>query len=286
MTAGTDGVLLRLSEIAVDYGSGRKRTRVVHEVGFEIPAGRTMGLVGESGSGKTTIGKAILGMVPIAGGSVEFEGRDITRARGTQRRALGARRQVVFQDPYSSLDPTKTIGYTLAEPCLTVARPDRMSREQIAERMGGLLERVGLGRDAARRFPAQFSGGQRQRIAIARALMLSPRLIVCDEPVSALDLSVQAEVLNLLAEVQRDLGLSMLFISHDLSVVRHISHEVVVLRAGRIIEQGSARKVYEDPTDRYTRALLAAAPVPDPDEQQRRREARWALAQEEETPCP
>jgi ABC-type glutathione transport system ATPase component len=271
-------MLLRVADLAVDYGTGRRRRRVVEGVGFDIPAGRTVGLVGESGSGKTTIGRAILGMVPIAGGTVEFEGRDITRLRGAERRALGSRRQVVFQDPYSSLDPTKTIGYTLAEPCATLPAGERMTREQIGARMGALLERVGLGPDAARRYPAQFSGGQRQRIAIARALMLSPRLIVCDEPVSALDLSVQAEVLNLLAEVQRDLGLGLLFISHDLTVVRHISHEIVVLRAGRIVEQGPAQRVYDEPRDDYTRALLAAAPVPDPDEQSARREARRALA--------
>jgi ABC-type glutathione transport system ATPase component len=271
-------MLLRVADLAVDYGTGRRRRRVVEGVGFDIPAGRTVGLVGESGSGKTTIGRAILGMVPIAGGTVEFEGRDITRLRGAERRALGSRRQVVFQDPYSSLDPTKTIGYTLAEPCATLPAGERMTREQIGARMGALLERVGLGPDAARRYPAQFSGGQRQRIAIARALMLSPRLIVCDEPVSALDLSVQAEVLNLLAEVQRDLGLGLLFISHDLTVVRHISHEIVVLRAGRIVEQGPAQRVYDEPRDDYTRALLAAAPVPDPDEQGARREARRALA--------
>jgi ABC-type glutathione transport system ATPase component len=271
-------MLLRVADLAVDYGTGRRRRRVVEGVGFDIPAGRTVGLVGESGSGKTTIGRAILGMVPIAGGTVEFEGRDITRLRGAERRALGSRRQVVFQDPYSSLDPTKTIGYTLAEPCATLPAGERMTREQIGARMGALLERVGLGPDAARRYPAQFSGGQRQRIAIARALMLSPRLIVCDEPVSALDLSVQAEVLNLLAEVQRDLGLGLLFISHDLTVVRHISHEIVVLRAGRIVEQGPAQRVYDEPRDDYTRGLLAAAPVPDPDEQSARREARRALA--------
>jgi ABC-type glutathione transport system ATPase component len=281
MTASAPEPLLEVSQLSVDYGVGRRRTRVVHDVDLTIPPGRTLGLVGESGSGKTTIGKAILGMVPVAAGRISFEGRDITRPGSAERRTLGARRQVVFQDPYSSLDPTKTIGYTLAEPCTTVARAERMTREQIGERIASLLTRVGLGSDAARRYPAQFSGGQRQRIAIARALMLSPRLVVCDEPTSALDLSVQAEVLNLLAEVQRDLGLSLLFISHDLSVVRHISHEVVVLRGGRIVERGEAGELYQNPQDDYTRALLAAAPVPDPDEQRRRREARRALAEKE-----
>ncbi|PRY13050.1 ATP-binding cassette domain-containing protein [Kineococcus rhizosphaerae] len=273
--------LLRVRDLAVDYGTGRRRTRVVHGVGFDIAPGRTLGLVGESGSGKSTIGGAVLGLVPVAGGSVEFEGRDLATLSRPERRALGARRQVVFQDPYSSLDPTLTIGASLAEPCATLPAAERMTRAQVRDRTAALLQRVGLGPDAALRYPAQFSGGQRQRIAIARALMLSPRLVVCDEPVSALDLSVQAEVLNLLTEVQRDLGLSLLFISHDLSVVRHVAHEVAVLRAGRIVEHGPAQRVHEDPQDPYTRALLAAAPVPDPDEQQRRRELRRALAEQQ-----
>lgn len=273
--------LLAVSDLGVDYGTGRRRHRAVEGVGFEIPVGRTLGLVGESGSGKSTIGKAVLGLVPVAAGTIRFEGRDLARLSRRERLALGARRQVVFQDPYSSLDPTRTIGYTLAEPCRSAPRPDRMTPQQITERMGALLSRVGLAPDAAERYPAQFSGGQRQRIAIARSLMLSPRLIVCDEPVSALDLSVQAEVLNLLAEVQRDLGLSLLFISHDLTVVRHISHEIVVLRGGHVVERGPADRVYEYPEDPYTQALLASAPVPDPEQQQLRRDARRALAEQE-----
>jgi ABC-type glutathione transport system ATPase component len=205
---------------------------------------------------------------------VLFEGRDISRMSRGERRALGAQRQVIFQDPYSSLDPSKTIGYTLAEPCRIVPREQRMSAAEITDRSAMLLHRVGLTEDAAQSYPPQLSGGQRQRIAIARSLMLSPRLIVCDEPVSALDLSVQAEVLNLLSELQRDLGLSLLFVSHDLSVVRHISHSIAVLQAGRIVELGTAEQVYERPREEYTRSLLAAAPVPDPAEQRARREER------------
>ncbi|THG31593.1 ATP-binding cassette domain-containing protein [Naasia lichenicola] len=275
--------ILEVEDLAVDHGVGRKRKRAVNGVSFSIPTGSTLGLVGESGSGKTTTGMAILGMLPIASGRVLFEGRDITAIPRGEQRALGARRQVIFQDPYSSLDPTKTIGYTLAEPCRIAARADRMSAAQIAERQAMLLQRVGLSPDAARRYPAQFSGGQRQRIAIARALMLSPRLIVCDEPVSALDLSVQAEVLNLLVELQRDLGLSLLFISHDLSVVRHISHSIVVLRNGAVVEQGPAGRVYDEPADQYTRSLLAAAPVPDPAEQQARRDERHRRRMEDDS---
>ncbi|MEF2977179.1 ATP-binding cassette domain-containing protein [Subtercola sp. YIM 133946] len=266
--------ILEVTDLAVDHGSGRRRKRAVDHVSFTIAAGTTLGLVGESGSGKTTTGMAILGMLPIAGGSVLFDGRDITGMRRSERRALGSERQVIFQDPYSSLDPSKTIGYTLAEPCRIVPRERRLSTAEIADRSAMLLRRVGLSDDAARRYPAQFSGGQRQRIAIARALMLSPRLIVCDEPVSALDLSVQAEVLNLLLELQRDLGLSLLFISHDLSVVRHVSHTIAVLQGGQIVEQGPAQQVYEHPQNDYTRTLLAAAPVPDPREQRLRREER------------
>jgi len=266
--------ILQVSDLVVDHGSGRRRKRAVDGVTFDIPTGTTVGLVGESGSGKTTTGMAILGMLPIARGRVQFEGRDISTMPTRERRKLGARRQAIFQDPYSSLDPTKTIGYTLAEPCRIAHRDGRMSKAQVAERAAMLLHRVGLSPDAAQRYPAQFSGGQRQRIAIARSLMLSPQLVVCDEPVSALDLSVQAEVLNLLAELQRDLGLSLLFISHDLSVVRHIAQSIVVLQAGRIVEQGDAAKVYDDPREDYTKALLAAAPVPDPAQQRARREER------------
>jgi ABC-type glutathione transport system ATPase component len=266
--------ILEVTDLVVDHGTGRRRKRAVDGVSFSIPAGSTMGLVGESGSGKTTTGMAILGMLPIASGRVLFEGRDISRMSRGERRALGAQRQVIFQDPYSSLDPSKTIGYTLAEPCRIVPREQRMSAAEITDRSAMLLQRVGLSEDAAHRYPAQFSGGQRQRIAIARSLMLSPRLIVCDEPVSALDLSVQAEVLNLLSELQRDLGLSLLFVSHDLSVVRHISHSIAVLQAGRIVELGTAEQVYERPREEYTRSLLAAAPVPDPAEQRARREER------------
>jgi ABC-type glutathione transport system ATPase component len=266
--------ILEVTDLVVDHGTGRRRKRAVDGVSFSIPAGSTMGLVGESGSGKTTTGMAILGMLPIASGRVLFEGRDISRMSRGERRALGAQRQVIFQDPYSSLDPSKTIGYTLAEPCRIVPREQRMSAAEITDRSAMLLQRVGLSEDAAHRYPAQFSGGQRQRIAIARSLMLSPRLIVCDEPVSALDLSVQAEVLNLLSELQRDLGLSLLFVSHDHSVVRHNSHSIAVLQAGRIVELGTAEQVYERPREDYTRSLLAAAPVPDPAEQRARREER------------
>ncbi|MEO5535351.1 MAG: ABC transporter ATP-binding protein [Pseudolysinimonas sp.] len=248
--------IVAVTDLAVDFGSGRTRRRVIEGVSFEIFPGRTLALVGESGSGKTTIGMAVLGLVPAAEGSVEFDGNVIANLRARERRALGRERQVVFQDPYSSLDPTKTVGYSLLEP----ARAHGMDRAAARTRAFELLARVGLDAVAALRYPAQFSGGQRQRIAVARALMSSPRFLVCDEPVSALDLSVQAEVMNLLTSLQRELGLAMLFVSHDLAVVRQISDEIVVLQHGRIVERGPAETILTDPTNPYTRRLIDAAP--------------------------
>jgi ABC-type glutathione transport system ATPase component len=267
--------LLEVTDLVVEYGTGRQRNRAVDTVSLQIHPGETLGLVGESGSGKSTIGQAILGLVPTTSGSIHYDGRQIAGVGRRARRGLTGELQVIFQDPYSSLDPTKTIGYTLREP-LRVHRPhERQSHSASIEAM---LTRVGLNADAASRYPSQFSGGQRQRIAIARALIVSPRLVICDEPVSALDLSIQAEVMNLMAELQRELALSYLFISHDLSVVRHISDRVVVLKGGQIMEQGDATQIYESAQHPYTRALLAAAPVPDPDEQRARNEARLRAA--------
>lgn len=263
--------LLEIDDLSVAYRRGRRTNVAVSGVSFDVGAGETVGLVGESGSGKSTIGKAILGLVPVHSGRLRFAGEDITAATASRRRGLTRDLQVVYQDPYSSLDPTKPIGYTLAEP---VQVHDPGPREAVRHRVVEMLRRVGLDGDAARRYPAQFSGGQRQRIAVARALILSPRLVVCDEPVSALDLSIQAEVINLMARLQREIGASFLFISHDLTIVRHISDRVVVLKDGRIVEQGDADAVYANPQHAYTERLLAAAPVPDPDEQARRNEAR------------
>lgn len=247
----------------------------VDNVGFRVGPRETVGLVGESGSGKTTIGRAILGLTPITSGSVIFGGKDITRAARRQRRELAADLRVVFQDPYSSLNPTRTIGATLAD---AVRSQKDVTALAAQKSMRVLLEKVGLDPDAVNRYPTHFSGGQRQRIAIARALMPSPKLVICDEPVSALDLSVQAQVINLLRELQQDLGLSYLFIAHDLAVVRHISHRIVVLYRGRIMEHGDAAAVYDRPRHPYTQALLAAAPVPDPETQARHRAARRASA--------
>ena len=225
-------------------------------------------------------GRVILGLTPATSGRVVFDGEDITHTTSARRRMLGRHIQVVFQDPYGSLNPARTIGDTLAEPLLGERS---LSRQDIAQRIAEVLQRVGMPADTAERYPGQFSGGQRQRIAIARAVIAKPRLIVCDEPVSALDLSVQAQVLNLLKELQQSMGLAMLFISHDLTVVRHVSHRTVVLYHGDIVEQGEAGRVHDHPQHPYTRALLAAAPVPDPLIQRERRAqfelARQAMAQ-------
>jgi len=265
--------LLVVDDLTVEYRVGPRKPpfRAVDTVSLAIAAKETLGVVGESGSGKSTIGRAILGLVPVAGGRVIFAGRDITRATYKERRRLSADLQVVFQDPYSSLNPACTIGQTLSESLRPHGLP---SKAEVASRVASMLEQVGLPVDAAKRYPAQFSGGQRQRIAIARALMVGPRLVICDEPVSSLDLSVQAQVLNLLAELQDALKLSYLFISHDLPVVRHVSHRIAVVYRGRLMEHGAASQVYDHPAHPYTAALLAAAPLPDPELQRRGRSTR------------
>ncbi|CAH0175473.1 Oligopeptide transport ATP-binding protein OppF [Microbacterium oxydans] len=254
MTAQTP--VLDVAGLAVDYGSGRRRSHAVTGVSFSVARGRTLGLVGESGSGKTTIGMAVLGLVPVVAGEIRFFGRPVHDLSARRRRELGKVRQVIFQDPYSSLDPLRTIGYSLTEP----ARFHGMSASAALERARELVRKVGLDESALSRFPAQFSGGQRQRIAIARALMTEPEFIVCDEPVSALDLSVQADVMNLLTSLQKEFGLSLLFISHDLTIVRQISDDIIVLRAGEIVEAGPTEQLFADPRDPYTRALLASVP--------------------------
>ncbi len=269
--------LLEVRSLRAAYPAGWGRSvTVLKDISFSIARGETLGLVGESGSGKSTVGRIILGQMTATDGSVIFDGEDITRAAGRRRRQLGRDIQVVFQDPFGSLNPARTIGQTLAEPLL--ATGERRSHE-IRERISCVLAQVGLPADMAVRYPDQFSGGQRQRIAIARAVIGRPRLIVCDEPVSALDLSVQAQVLNLLAELQRSMQLSLLFISHDLAVVRHVSQRIAVLHQGAIVEQGDAAAVVEHPRHPYTRALLEAAPVPHPLRQRERRE-RWLRARE------
>ncbi len=251
------GPLLELDHVGVEFRRwfGAEPFRAVDDVSLAIAPGETLGLVGESGSGKTTLSRAALGLVPLSSGTIRFDGHDITPRSARTARALSRDIQVVFQDPYSSLNPTRTIRTSLMEP-LSVHR--EFSRKDAAARAIELIERVGLPADALERYPGDFSGGQRQRIAIARALMISPRLLICDEPLSALDLSVQAQILNLLMDLQRELGLSYLFISHDLAVVRHIAHRVTVLHHGRVMEEGTAEQVCEHPEHEYTQRLVAS----------------------------
>ena len=270
--------LLDVQGLDVVYRRRGLRTRehkAVMDVDLSILRGRTLGLVGESGSGKSTIGRAVVGLVSPARGRILFEGQDLAGVSKRARRDLSARIQMIFQDPYSSLNPSKTIEESLREP-LEFHR--RLSTADAAAKVRGLLDHVGLPSDTARRLPRDFSGGQRQRIAIARALAVDPELIVCDEPTSALDLSTQATVLNLLLELQRELGLTYLFISHDLAVVRHVSHEVAVLKEGRIVESGPASVVTSAPTEDYTKQLILASPIPDPIGQRARRSEFQLLA--------
>jgi ABC-type glutathione transport system ATPase component len=258
--------LLDVRELRVTYpGPHGARVHAVDGVSLSLCRGETLGLVGESGSGKSTIGNTILGLAPPDSGQILFDGSDITHATPRRRRELGRHLQIVFQDPYGSLNPSRTIGQTLAEPLRWGGEAaGRLGPRAAAGRVAGILERVGMPADAASRYPAHFSGGQRQRVAIARALIQEPALLICDEPTSALDLSIQAQILNLLLDLQHQLGVAYLFISHDIDVVRHMSHRTAVLRNGRIVEQGPTSQVTEQPSHQYTQALLAAVPMPDP----------------------
>jgi ABC-type glutathione transport system ATPase component len=267
--------LLRVEDLDVVYGSGRRANPVLRDVSVEVGRGETLGLVGESGSGKTTLGRAVLGLVPAAAGRISFDGEDITRASPKVRRRLAHSIQVVFQDPYSSLNPAMTIEEILSEPLIAQGHRSRDARGRVK----GLLDQVGMPADSAGRYAREFSGGQRQRVAIARALALDPQLIVCDEPVSALDLSTQERVLQLLIEIQERTGVSYIFISHDLAVVRHMSHRVAVMLKGEIVELGPAAEITESPEHPYTQRLLAANLVADPDEQAERRDQRRRLAE-------
>jgi len=240
--------------------------RAVDGVSFGIREGTTLGLVGESGCGKTTVGRTILRLTDPTAGSIKFRGREIAHATRAQMRELRPKMQIVFQDPMSSLNPRMTVRQTLMEPLLI----NGWQREKAAARAVELLQKVGLEAGHAHRFPHEFSGGQRQRIGVARALALNPDFVVLDEPTSALDVSVQAQVLNLLRHLQREMRLTYLFISHDLSVVRHLCDEVAVMYLGRIVEKGPVEKVFRDPQHPYTQALLSAVPIPDPEVKARR----------------
>ncbi|GHD87125.1 ABC transporter ATP-binding protein [Streptomyces naganishii] len=271
-TARPTTALLSVRDLAKTF-PGRRRlgrpaapVRAVDGVGFDLEAGRTLGLVGESGCGKSTTGRMLVRLLEPTAGTIAFDGQDITHT--PQRRLRPTRRhlQMIFQDPYSSLNPRQTVARIIAEPLLVQGGSARDARVKAAE----LLDLVGLGHEHLDRHPHEFSGGQAQRIGIARALATGPRLIVADEPVSALDVSVQAQIVNLLERLQDELGLALLFIAHDLSVVRRICDRVAVMYLGRIVEIGTKREVYETPAHPYTRALLSAVPLPDPVAERRR----------------
>ncbi|MEW2290045.1 dipeptide ABC transporter ATP-binding protein [Streptomyces sp. NPDC047841] len=255
----TRGVLFRKQIGAV---------RAVDGVDFTLAQGETLGIVGESGCGKSTVARLLCGLERPTAGTVTFRGEDITRLSGKALKAVRRDIQMVFQDPYTSLNPRMTVGDIIGEPY--DIHPEAAPRGDRRRRVRELLDVVGLDPEYANRYPHQFSGGQRQRIGIARALALRPEIIVADEPVSALDVSVQAQVVNLLARLQADFGLSYVFIAHDLSIVRHISDRVAVMYLGRIVETGRDTEIYDHPTHPYTQALLSAVPVPDPDAREHR----------------
>lgn len=254
-----DTPLLEIEDLSVTFGGRRRgaKIRAVDGVSLAVTSGQTVGLVGESGSGKTTIGRAVLGLTPVTSGRISFREEDITALRARARRRLGAHLQIVFQDPNSSLDPRRSVGQAIAEPLEALTQA---SKGEISSRVREMLERVGLPESMADRSPRQLSGGQRQRVAIARALIVSPELVICDEAVSALDLSIQAQIVNLLRDLQHERSLSYLFIAHNLSVVHYISDWIVVLYRGQVMETGPADGVYRTPAHPYTRRLCASEP--------------------------
>jgi oligopeptide transport system ATP-binding protein len=280
--AAKNGALLDVGELHKHFpirkGVLIERTvghvKAVDGVSFEIAEGETLGLVGESGSGKSTTGYCVLQLLKPTSGSIRFMGKELTDLGREDLRRMRREMQIVFQDPYASLDPRMTVGGIVSEPLEVHGIGTRRSRQETVRK---LLDIVGFNPNFTNRYPHEFSGGQRQRVGIARALALNPKLIVCDEPVSALDVSIQAQILNLLKDLQRDFSLTYLFISHDLAVVRTMSDRIAVMNGGKLVEIGTADQVYNDPKDEYTKALFTAVPVPDPRRQRERKAERARL---------
>ncbi|MBI2254802.1 MAG: dipeptide ABC transporter ATP-binding protein [Proteobacteria bacterium] len=267
--------LLSVSDLKVHFDVGRKRlfgggtpavVKAVDGVSFDLKPGETLGLVGESGCGKSTLGRAVLRLLPLKGGRTVWLGQDLAKLDADAMRGLRREMQIIFQDPLASLNPRMTVGQIIAEP-LTTFQPN-LSANDVKARVKAMMAKVGLLPNQVNRYPHEFSGGQCQRIGIARAIINNPRLIVCDEPVSALDVSIQAQIVNLLMDLQKEMGMSLIFISHNLAIVRHISHRVMVLYLGKVMEIADRDSLYKNPLHPYTQALNSAVPVPDPEIEQ------------------
>ena len=281
--------ILSVSDLSVIFGVHRRgawpwtpadKLIAVGGVDFDLAPGETLGIVGESGSGKSTLARAIIGTVPAATGRILWQGKDLVQMAPTERRSHRRDVQMVFQDPLAALNPRMTVGDIIAEPLVT--HESGMARAEVKRRVAEIMDRVGLLPNLINRYPHEFSGGQCQRIGIARALIVRPKLLICDEPVSALDVSVQAQVVNLLRDLQADMGLSMIFIAHDLSVVKHISDRILVMYLGKVMEMAPARLVTQEPRHPYTQALISSVPIPDP----RRERSRRRPVLEGELPSP
>ena len=257
--------LLRVNKLKKYFSTPRGQLHAVDDVSFSIAKGETLGVVGESGCGKSTLGRAVLRLHEPSSGEVWFEGKNIVKCSRREMKKLKSEMQIIFQDPFSSLDPRMTVSQAIAFPLIIRDKSMKKDSEKLGKRVFELMDMVGLARRLVNTYPHEPDGGRRQRIGIARALSVEPKFIVCDEPVSALDVSIQAQILNLMQDLQKELGLTYMFITHDLSVVHHLSNEIIVMYLGHIVERCPTKRLFENPVHPYTKALLSAIPVPDPD---------------------
>lgn len=257
--------LLRVNKLKKYFSTPRGQLHAVDDVSFSIVKGETLGVVGESGCGKSTLGRAVLRLHEPSSGEVWFEGKNIVKCSRREMKKLKSEMQIIFQDPFSSLDPRMTVSQAIAFPLIIRDKSMKKDSEKLGKRVFELMDMVGLARRLVNTYPHELDGGRRQRIGIARALSVEPKFIVCDEPVSALDVSIQAQILNLMQDLQKELGLTYMFITHDLSVVHHLSNEIIVMYLGHIVERCPTKRLFENPVHPYTKALLSAIPVPDPD---------------------